>query len=159
MLSRQGSAHPNIAPYGDSYTTKDKKRVLLAIGSDRQFDDLLSVLAVQFDSNQEAARYSNNQKRVENRFFLNQKLAQAIGTRDSEELLRELHKKKIPAGLIRTVKETFELPQANELLMRQDELTGVRGFVGQGSKQNSVKLNAPPHLGEHTQQILLRLGK
>ena len=159
MLSRQGSAHPNIAPYGDSYETKDKKLILLAIGSDRQFDDLLSVLAVRFEATQEASRYSSNQKRVENRVSLNQKLAQAIGSRDSDELLRELHKKKIPAGLIRTVRETFELPHANELLMRQNELTGVRGFVGRGSKPHSIQLNAPPHLGEHTQQILLRLGK
>ena len=32
-----GTLHPNIAPYGDWFTTADGKRVVLAVGSDAQF--------------------------------------------------------------------------------------------------------------------------
>ncbi|MCA6404114.1 MAG: CoA transferase, partial [Cytophagales bacterium] len=46
LPTRQGSSHPNIAPYGDSFLTKDGKRVLLAIGNDRQFKDLIAVLGI-----------------------------------------------------------------------------------------------------------------
>src|SRR6478736_2525020 len=43
---RQGSAHPNIAPYGDSFVTEDSKRILLAVGSDKQFDELIKILGL-----------------------------------------------------------------------------------------------------------------
>ena len=32
-----GSLHPNIAPYGETFTTKDNKTIVLAIGSNNQF--------------------------------------------------------------------------------------------------------------------------
>src|SRR5690606_9397012 len=32
--SRQGSAHPNIAPYGDIFLTSDHREILLAVGTD-----------------------------------------------------------------------------------------------------------------------------
>jgi len=35
-----GTLHPNIAPYGDLVTTADKKMLILAIGSDKQFEKL-----------------------------------------------------------------------------------------------------------------------
>jgi len=40
LPSRQGSLHPNIAPYGESFETKDGRQVILAVGNDRQFADL-----------------------------------------------------------------------------------------------------------------------
>ena len=40
LPARQGSAHPNIAPYGETFETADGKLVLLAIGNDKQFMDL-----------------------------------------------------------------------------------------------------------------------
>ena len=154
MLSRQGSAHPNIAPYGDSFETLDNKRLILAIGSDRQFKDLLSVLKVHRDPNLETDRYSTNQRRVENRVVLNQLLASAIRLQDSVSLLVTLRQRKIPAGIIHTIQETFELPQANELLLHDEGLIGVRGFVARSTMTDAVRLSAPPHLGEHTHQIL-----
>jgi crotonobetainyl-CoA:carnitine CoA-transferase CaiB-like acyl-CoA transferase len=33
-----GSLHPNIAPYGEIFITKDNKKTITAIGSDRQFE-------------------------------------------------------------------------------------------------------------------------
>ena len=44
---KQGSAHPNIAPYGDVFKTADGHEILLAVGSDRQFQDLCDLLDIQ----------------------------------------------------------------------------------------------------------------
>jgi crotonobetainyl-CoA:carnitine CoA-transferase CaiB-like acyl-CoA transferase len=41
---RIGSDHPNIVPYGTLFTTKDEKLLVLAIGSDKQFEALCTVL-------------------------------------------------------------------------------------------------------------------
>ncbi|MBL7877640.1 MAG: CoA transferase, partial [Cyclobacteriaceae bacterium] len=47
LPSRQGSSHPNIAPYGDYFLTRDGKKILLAVGSDRQFLSLLKILKLE----------------------------------------------------------------------------------------------------------------
>lgn len=40
LPTKQGSLHPNIAPYGEVFVTADGKELLLAVGSDRQFEAL-----------------------------------------------------------------------------------------------------------------------
>jgi crotonobetainyl-CoA:carnitine CoA-transferase CaiB-like acyl-CoA transferase len=76
LPTRQGSAHPNIAPYGDSFLTKDGKRILLAVGSDRQFTDLVNTLGIEdnvLDLGNWALeiKFLTNQQRVEKRPELN----------------------------------------------------------------------------------------
>ncbi|MCX8490289.1 MAG: CaiB/BaiF CoA-transferase family protein, partial [Cyclobacteriaceae bacterium] len=83
LPSRQGSAHPNIAPYGDSFLTKDGRRVLLAIGNDRQFKDLIATLGINEQVLDLGAwaleiKFLSNQQRVENRIQLNELLGKAI---------------------------------------------------------------------------------
>ena len=68
LPQKQGSAHPNIAPYGDVFTTKDDKEFILAIGSDQQFQslcDILGISAIAYD-----ARFTTNTSRVQNRTVL-----------------------------------------------------------------------------------------
>jgi crotonobetainyl-CoA:carnitine CoA-transferase CaiB-like acyl-CoA transferase len=154
LPSRQGSSHPNIAPYGDPFITKDGKRILLAIGSDRQFFDLLKILGL--DHLKSKGKYTTNQMRVNNRDELNTILREAIHQRDSDKLLKEIHKNKIPAGLIQNVKDVFEMKEAKELLMNSEELLGVRSFVAL-PRVSDTALSPPPHFGQHTQEILNQL--
>ena len=72
-----GSLHPNIAPYGEIFTTKDKRQIVLAIGSDKQFQRLCEILnlkEVAFN-----VKFSTNSERVKNRIELfeviNEKIA------------------------------------------------------------------------------------
>src|SRR6185295_11601520 len=88
LPSRQGSAHPNIAPYGDSFVTQDSKRILLAVGSDKQFDELLQVLELK---SQDLGAYAKNQDRVVHRKELNKILAEKIMNIQSSELIKQLH--------------------------------------------------------------------
>jgi crotonobetainyl-CoA:carnitine CoA-transferase CaiB-like acyl-CoA transferase len=157
LPTRQGSAHPNIAPYGESFLTKDGKRILLAVGSDRQFLDLLSVLRLNPLSRID--KFASNHLRVIHRDELSNFLAQAIHEFDSTELIAKINAHKIPAGVIQNMKDVFEMSEAKELLIKNDELTGVKTFIPKitGNWQPVINLLPPPHFGEHTEEILSRL--
>ncbi len=152
LPARQGSLHPNIAPYGETFTTRDGKRVLLAVGSDRQFFDLLRVLNI--DPITFEQKFSTNHRRIENREALGQVLADAISQRTSAELFVQINALKIPAGIIQNVQEVFDMKEAQALLMRGGNLTGVRTFVALGNTLAYPQLLPPPHFGEHTQEVL-----
>lgn len=155
LPSRQGSLHPNIAPYGESFETKDGKRILLAVGSDRQFFDLLKILKI--DPLMFENKFSTNHRRIENREEMNSVLAQAILKLTASELFLQIHQLKIPAGMIQNVRDVFEMPSAKQLLMIADSLTGVRTFVANHS-ESKIELSPPPHFGEHTEEILADLS-
>lgn len=155
LPSRQGSLHPNIAPYGESFETKDGKRILLAVGSDRQFFDLLRILKIDplvFEN-----KFSTNHRRIENREEMNILLSQAISQLTASELFLQIHKFKIPAGMIQNVREVFEMKEAKELSIHADGLHGVRTFVATGVAGRNAALLPPPHFGEHTEEILRSL--
>jgi crotonobetainyl-CoA:carnitine CoA-transferase CaiB-like acyl-CoA transferase len=149
---KQGSSHPNIAPYGDVFTTKDGRDLLLAVGSDRQFQDLcvlLDIGALGVD-----AKFSTNVARVENRLELNSILQARVGQYDSEALMDNIHGAKIPAGFIQNVQQALEMEEAQTLLLERDIIKGVRTYVGRvASNENFHALLPPPHLGEHTSEF------
>ena len=157
LPTRQGSAHPNIAPYGESFVTKDGKRILLAVGSDRQFADLLNVL--KLGELRKSEKFMTNQSRVINRDELGRYLSQAIIQFDSIELMVKINAHKIPAGIIQNVKEVFEMKESKDLLINHDTFMGVKTFASKisGGWQSKVDLLPPPHFGEHTQEILAQL--
>jgi crotonobetainyl-CoA:carnitine CoA-transferase CaiB-like acyl-CoA transferase len=155
LPTRQGSAHPNIAPYGESFETADGKRVLLAIGSDRQFQDLCAILGVQTDS-----RFLSNQLRVQNRRELVTLLAPAFKLRQTNDLMTQIHRKKIPAGIIQTVQEAVLMPEVQSTFIHADSLRGIKGFIASFtgiSMDTNMKILPPPHFGEHTQEIIVSL--
>ena len=154
LPTRQGSRHPNIAPYGESFATADGKLVLLAVGSDRQFADLCVVLGLNALANDD--RYSSNPSRVENREHLNQLLSNKISQFPGELLMMKLNTMKIPAGVIQNVKEALDMPEARELFIHSGDLTGIRNFVGH--TERLTHLLPPPHYGEHTKSVLHSAG-
>jgi len=147
---RKGSAHPNIAPYGDSFITKDGKRILLAVGSDKQFQSLMTLLNCAKLSKLPA--YHSNEARVINRKQLNEELSGLILELHSKELLSQLHSANIPAGMIQNLKEVFEMNEAKEILIKSEKLMGVKGFIA--SNTANFSLLPPPHFGEHTKEVL-----
>ncbi|HCW07174.1 MAG TPA: carnitine dehydratase [Cytophagales bacterium] len=151
LPTRQGSAHPNIAPYGDSFLTKDGKRILLAVGSDKQFEELCKILSIELSE-----IFSVNQSRVVNRSALNEILATKIKEEHSEIFFQQLRSSKIPAGFIQNMRKVFEMPQAREILIRKNDLVGVRNYIAKkmNNLQNPSELLPPPHLGEHTHEII-----
>ena len=154
LPQRQGSAHPNIAPYGESFETSDGKLILLAVGSDRQFADLCTVLGLDVLANDD--RYATNPRRVENRLHLNQLISKKISQIAGGTLLMKLNSLKIPAGIIQNIKEALDMPEAKELFIQSGNLTGIRSFVA--NTESLTHLLPPPHFGEHTELILQTAG-
>jgi crotonobetainyl-CoA:carnitine CoA-transferase CaiB-like acyl-CoA transferase len=148
---RIGSLHPNISPYGEWFETSDGKKILLAIGSDRQFNDLCKLLRIQ-------NIYPTNADRLKNRGQISEAIKSQITSFKSDELFKEINRLKIPAGFIQNIKEVFDMPEAKELLLESGGLKGVRSFVANPNlKSPNSRLLGPPHLGEHNDEIIRSL--
>ena len=127
----QGSLHPNIAPYGEIFTTEDKQQITFAIGSDKQFKNLCEVLNLnELPSDK---RFKTNQQRVINRNKLFTELNKSISYLQFKSLFDECLKKDIPIGKIRNLKEVFELPDAkhmlNKFVYQDKKLTNVNSVA------------------------------
>lgn len=120
---RIGSKHPNIAPYGELFTTKNGDTVTFAIGSNTHFRKLCEVLGV--DDLSEDPRFKNNQDRVINRTALYDLLERPVADRESNELLTSLQKVNVPAGKVRDLAEVFEDPLSKKLII-EEEIDGIQ---------------------------------
>lgn len=110
----QGSLHPNIAPYGEVFITKDKQLITFAIGSNKQFKHLCQ--SVGLKSLAQNDLYNSNQNRIINRENLFLLLDEKIKQIDFDVLYESCEKLSIPIGKIRNMKEVFELPEAKQML-------------------------------------------
>ncbi|MES2567493.1 MAG: CaiB/BaiF CoA-transferase family protein [Bacteroidota bacterium] len=109
----QGSLHPNIAPYGEIFTTNDEQAVTFAIGNNKQFKSLCDILNLELYL---LSDYIDNQQRVSHRDMLYVELENTIRKFKFEELFERCLKLDVPIGKIRNLKEVFELPEAKELI-------------------------------------------
>ncbi len=114
---RMGSQHPNIAPYGDIFQTKDNKDIVLAIGTEKQFTKLC--LCLNQPNLYKDPDFDTNAKRVSNRANLNEILAIAIKQFDRDTLFNSLTTNQVPVGRIFRMDEVFDQPDNQELLLEQ----------------------------------------
>lgn len=121
-----GSEHPNIVPYGTVLTAADGTRLVLAVGSDRQFEHLMVALGRPEAAHD--ARFRTNPARVRHRRQVNELLGALIGRANGAELLAELEKRHVPAGAVRDVAQALAAPEAAPLLLHNPE-TGRAGGV------------------------------
>jgi crotonobetainyl-CoA:carnitine CoA-transferase CaiB-like acyl-CoA transferase len=114
---RMGSLHPNIAPYGETFYTKDHKAIVLAVGNDKQFASLCSCLNINdllLD-----VRFSSNSLRVKNRERLSVFLSNAFCEFQSTFLLKELKNNNVPCGEIRNMDEVLNCESADKLILTE----------------------------------------
>ena len=119
--TRMGSLHPNIAPYGEIFRTKDEKLVTFAVGSDRQFQTLCKVLGCELISSN--LDYSTNEDRVKNRIKLMEEMAPYILMYEAKELSDLTLEHLIPLGIIKSLDEVFETLEAKALI--REETQGI----------------------------------
>lgn len=112
---QMGSAHPNIAPYGDLFKTKDEKNIVLAVGTEQHFESLVSLLGI--DENE---KFSSNVNRVNNRNDLVNALQSKIGEWTCSELIHRLYELGIPVGQVKNLKEVFESDSVNYLILEEE---------------------------------------
>jgi len=155
---RIGSDHPNIVPYGTIFNTADNKMIVLAVGTDMQFQGLCDVLEISETGVH--SNYSTNTLRIKNKDELNKILKDRISKIQKATLLEKFKKQNIPAGSINDMKEVFDMRVAKEILLsatskEQINFTGVRTNVFRiNNELPDAVLSIPPHYAQHTEEIL-----
>lgn len=117
-----GSLHPNIAPYGETFKTKDGKLLVLAIGNNKHFEMLLNVIGASDVLKNK--NYANNQLRVINRQELNNDLKPFFNQKTKDELMDQFIALNIPVGAINNLKEVFENKNAQQLIL-EEKIDGI----------------------------------
>ena len=112
-----GSLHPNIAPYGETYQTRDGKWIVLAIGTNKQFKSMLISIGATALINDE--RFLSNFKRVANRSVLDLLLKNYFNQISLSFFQDKFHKANIPFGVIKDIKTVFEDEKANALILEE----------------------------------------
>ncbi len=157
-LGRLGNAHPNIVPY-QPFETADGY-IIVAIGNDdqfRRFCDLAERPGLSVDPD-----YAANDSRVRNRDALIPVLQEIFRKRTSEEWLAALEAEKIGCGPINDLQQVFDDPHVadREMVVRMEHpLAGADGAAVIASPMRLSRTpvdyrQAPPLLGEHTEEVL-----
>jgi crotonobetainyl-CoA:carnitine CoA-transferase CaiB-like acyl-CoA transferase len=156
---RVGNAHPNIAPY-EPFQARDKGFVLGA-ANQGQWEKLCDT--IQRPELKTDPRFSTNQDRVKHRVELIETLNEVFGAKTAQEWLDQIEEAGLPCGPINTVPEVFQHPQrhARGLVQEVDHgsagAVSLTGFPYKLSRTPAEIQQAPPLLGEHTQEILVDL--
>jgi len=153
---RLGNAHPTVVPYR-VFAAKDGA-IVVAVGNDGQFRALCEVLGTPELATD--ARYLGNSQRVLHRDPLEAALQQVIGQRQVAELIAALCARGVPCGPVNDIGQTFADPfiEARGVVHRFTREDGVDvptvAFPGKFSHTPSVYTRPPPHVGQHTCEIL-----
>lgn len=108
-----GTLHPNIAPYGDIFHSRDGKMFILAIGSDDQFKKLWNTLSF---SGVEYHNFDSNSKRISNRILLKNMLQSFFYTSHLQELSSIFEMNNLPYCLIKDLSEVFDCHLASGMV-------------------------------------------
>ncbi|HRP95503.1 MAG TPA: CaiB/BaiF CoA-transferase family protein [Rhodocyclaceae bacterium] len=159
---RHGNAHANIVPY-QVFDARDRAFVL-AVGNDGQFAKLCNVAGRPELALDE--RFATNAGRVRNRETLIPLLEAIFRERDAQDWITPLERAGVPCGAINDLAQALDHPQVKHRGMRIDlphPQAGSVPLVGSPMKFSQTPVTyrqAPPLLGEHTREILVRrLGR
>ena len=156
---RLGNAHPNIVPYQD-FPTADGD-FILTVGNDNQFRKFAE-LAGRGEWVQDS-RFSTNKARVANRAVLVPLIRQVTVFKTTAEWVSQLEAVGVPCGPINDLAQVFQDPQVQARGLAIELPHVLAGRVPQVASpirlsQTPVEYrNAPPLLGEHTDEVLQRV--
>ncbi len=156
---RLGNAHPNIVPYQD-FPTADGD-FILTVGNDSQFRKFAEVAGRPEWADD--PRFASNKQRVANRAVLVPLIRQATVFKTTTEWVAQLEAVGVPCGPINDLAQVFADPQVQARGLAFDLPHVLAGAVPQ--VRSPIRLSetpveyrsAPPLLGEHTQEVLVRV--
>lgn len=142
---RNGNRHPSIAPY-ELFQAADRPFVLAAVN-----DSLFARTCEVIDRPELVVdpRFDTNPHRRSNVEDLVAELEHAFGTRPATEWINLLRAERVPAGVVNTVAEAFELADSLGIdVVGEDPASGSRGLRTpiQLSGSTSVPLTVSPKL-------------
>lgn len=152
---RMGSEHPNIVPYGNIFLTRDGREFVVAVGTERQYQNF--VVALGLDALGDDDRFALNADRVLNRAALNALLAERIAELDADDIESEMLARKVPFGFVNDMARVFELPAARG--QRFGDGRGVKTVALSGDIQGQDDLTPPPHLDADRAEVLAWLDR
>ncbi len=117
----RGSLHPNIAPYGETFTCSCGKAIVLAVGSDHQFQTMCQLIgAPELNADD---RFHSNQDRLVHRADMFAALKPFFGKLERTELLAKFHDHGVPAGAVLDMRDALNTPAAQRLI-REEVIDG-----------------------------------
>ena len=153
---RMGGAHPNIVPY-QVFKAKDDYWIL-AVGNDEQFKLFCHVAGRPELFSEE--KYSTNANRVKHREELIPILECIISKQSRDWWIEHLENSGVPCGPINNIEQALNHPQAEarqlKISLPDEDGNHMPGIVQPiwFSKSQIDYHNAPPHLGQHTDEVL-----
>ena len=157
---RAGNAHQNIVPYG-VFPARDG-HMILGIGNNSQLTKFLEIAGRP--ELMDDPRFKTNTLRVENREAVVAIISGITAMRDLDDWLAELEPAGVPSGPINTLDRVFADPHINARGMRvaiPHALGIVVEHAGNPIHFSGSPVDYPraaPLLGEHTEEILERIG-
>ncbi|SNS52656.1 MULTISPECIES: CaiB/BaiF CoA transferase family protein [Pseudomonas] len=155
---RLGNAHPNIVPYQD-FPTADGD-FILTVGNDRQFKKFCEVAGKPEWADD--SRFATNQARVAHRTELIPLIRQVTVFKTTAQWVGDLEQAGVPCGPVNDIEQVFADPQVMARQLQIELPHALAGSVPQVASpirlsETPVQYrNAPPLLGEHTDQVLQR---
>ncbi|PEL13452.1 CaiB/BaiF CoA-transferase family protein [Bacillus sp. AFS017336] len=156
---RLGNYHPNIVPY-QVFSASDGEMVI-AVGNDNQFNRFASLIEepILLDES-----YRTNSSRLQHRKQIEELISNKIKTKTKDEWKVLLDKNGIPNGPIYNVSEALQSEQARSrdmvLEVNHPTVKDLR-LVGSPLKLSKTPvevLRHPPLHGEHTEEVISKLG-
>ena len=153
-----GNDHPNIVPY-KVFGTADGY-VILAVGNDRQFQDWCRYAGAE-DLGADP-RFATNPLRIGNREALYEAMPAYMERKTTQQWLDGLASAKVPCSPVNNIKQVFENEQVQARGMRIEmdhpkAGSGKVPLIGNPLKMSATPpqyRQAPPILGEHTDEVL-----
>lgn len=155
---RLGNQHASIAPY-QVLATADG-HIILAVGNDGQFRDFCTAAGAALAGD---ARFATNEARVLHRAALTEALGPIMRTRATGDWVALLEAADVPCGPINTLEAVY----ADAHVVARRAVETAKRSDGQSIKlaANPVRMsvtppltrNAPPALGENTEDVLREL--
>ncbi|HCY46411.1 MAG TPA: CoA transferase [Flavobacteriales bacterium] len=114
---RIGSRHPNIALYGEVFKSIEGTEIVLAIGSQSQFENLCSVLNLtELITNE---KFTNNQSRLIHLDELTELLKVAFVTYKEHYLKEKLTVLNIPFGEVKNMKQVADSKTGQSMILEE----------------------------------------
>lgn len=156
---RLGNYHPNIVPY-QVFSASDGDMVI-AVGNDEQFHRFACLLEEPALLKED---FKKNADRLQNRTQIETLIANKLKTKSKDEWKAMLDKNGIPNGPIYNVSEALQSEQAksrNMVMNVEHPFIKDLKLVGSPLKLSKTPIEVerhPPMHGEHTDEVMKRLG-
>ncbi len=153
---RHGNAHASIVPY-QPFPTADGW-LMVAVGNDKQFANFSA--ALDYANWLTDERFATNPARVAHREVLVPQIEAVLRRKSTGEWLEKLQAVGVPCAPVNDIPTALADPQAQARGMVQHVEHPVDGPVPQLGPVAKMSVtppqmqSAPPHLGEHTDEIL-----